>query len=93
MRPGREDAGQRDGAALRRGSGRLPGRGQRGDFEEIPVKKEVKATVSGLYITGVRGLRGPLEKPQGKQKKSLRAKLQSQYDKANKKLQEEKQKK
>ena len=62
-------------------------------FEEIPVKKEVKATVSGLYITGVRGLRGPLEKPQGKQKKSLRAKLQAQYDKANKKLQEEKQKK
>ena len=50
-------------------------------FEEIPVKKEVKATVSGLYITGVRGLRGPLEKPQ------------AQYDKANKKLQEEKQKK
>ena len=46
-------------------------------FEEIPVKKEVKATVSGLYITGVRGLRGPLEKPQGKQKKSLRAKLQA----------------
>ena len=62
-------------------------------FEEIPIKKEVKATVSGLYITGVRGLRGPLEKPQGKQKKGLRAKLQSQYDKANKKLQEEKQKK
>ena len=62
-------------------------------FAEIPVKKEVKATVSGLYITGVRGLRGPLEKPQGKQKKSLRAKLQAQYDKANKKLQEEKQKK
>ena len=25
-------------------------------FEEIPVKKEVKATVSGLYITGVKGL-------------------------------------
>ena len=62
-------------------------------FEEIPVKKEVKATVSGLYITGVRGLRGPLEKPQGKQKKGLRAKLQAQYDKENKKLQEEKQKK
>ena len=62
-------------------------------FDSVPVKKEVKATVSGLYITGVRGLRGPLEKPQGKQKKSLRAKLQSQYDQANKKLQEEKQKK
>ena len=62
-------------------------------LEEIPVKKEVKAIVSGLYITGVSGLRGPLEKPQGKQKKGLRAKLQAQYDKANKKLQEEKRKK
>ena len=30
-------------------------------YDDIPVKKEVKATVSGLYITGVRGLRGPLE--------------------------------
>ena len=29
-------------------------------FEEIPVKKEVKATVSGLYITSVRGMRGPI---------------------------------
>ena len=26
-------------------------------FESIPVKKEVKATITGLYITGVRGLR------------------------------------
>ena len=26
----------------------------------IPVKKEVKATVSGIYITAVKGLRGPL---------------------------------
>ena len=32
-------------------------------FDEIPVKKEIKATVSGLYITEVRGHRGPLEKP------------------------------
>ena len=32
----------------------------------IPVKKEVKATVSGIYITAVRGLRGPLETPQKK---------------------------
>ena len=29
----------------------------------IPVKKEVKATVSGIYITAVKGLRGPLETP------------------------------
>lgn len=32
-------------------------------FPLVPIKKEVKATVSGLYITGVRGLRGPLEAP------------------------------
>ena len=32
----------------------------------IPVKKEVKATVSGIYITAVRGLRGPLETPSKK---------------------------
>lgn len=35
-------------------------------FPLIPVKKEVKATVSGIYITGVKGLRGPLETPQKK---------------------------
>ena len=32
-------------------------------YDLIPVKKEVKATVSGIYITAVRGLRGPLEAP------------------------------
>jgi uncharacterized protein YneF (UPF0154 family) len=32
-------------------------------FPMIPVKKEVKATVSGIYITSVRGIRGPLETP------------------------------
>lgn len=26
----------------------------------IPVKKEVKATISGIYITAVKGVRGPL---------------------------------
>ena len=52
-------------------------------------KKEVKATVSGLYITGVRGLRGPLEKPV-KKKKGFRAKLQEKYNEANAKLKESK---
>ena len=33
-------------------------------YPTIPVKKEVKATVSGIYITGVKGLRGPLETPE-----------------------------
>ena len=27
-------------------------------FDEIPVKKEVKATVSGIYLTSVKGLHG-----------------------------------
>lgn len=58
-------------------------------FDDIPVKKEVKATVSGLYITGVRGLRGPLEKPQTK-KKGFRAKLQAKYNEASAQLEAEK---
>ncbi|MGN0331961.1 MAG: hypothetical protein ACI4S2_02445 [Lachnospiraceae bacterium] len=33
----------------------------------VPVKKEVKATVSGIYITAVKGIRGPLETPKKKQ--------------------------
>ena len=35
-------------------------------FPLIPVKKEVKATVSGIYITGVKGVRGHLETPEKK---------------------------
>ena len=42
-------------------------------FEEIPVKKEVKATVSGLYITAVKGVHGKIEVPA--KKKGLRARL------------------
>lgn len=36
-------------------------------FDSIPVKKEVKAVVSGIYIMEVRGVRGPLEQVQKKQ--------------------------
>lgn len=36
----------------------------------IPVKKEIKAEVSGLYIVGVKGIRGSLETPQKKKKVS-----------------------
>ena len=43
-------------------------------FPNIPVKKEVKAVVSGLYITDVKGLRGPLETPK-KEKKGFFAKF------------------
>lgn len=38
-------------------------------FEIIPVKKEVKAVISGIYIMEVKGLRGSLE--QKKEKKSI----------------------
>ena len=37
-------------------------------FDLIPLKKEVKATISGIYITDVRGVRGPLEQPKQKEK-------------------------
>lgn len=37
-------------------------------FPIIPVKKEVKATVSGIYITNVKGIRGSLETPAPKKK-------------------------
>ena len=37
-------------------------------FPLVPVKKEVKAVVSGIYITSVRGVRGPLETPPKKKK-------------------------
>lgn len=39
-------------------------------FDSVPVKKEVKATVSGIYITGVKGLHGkPIVTEQKKKSK------------------------
>ena len=35
-------------------------------FDLVPVKKEVKAVVSGIYITEVKGIRGPLATPEKK---------------------------
>ena len=37
-------------------------------FDLIPVKKEIKAEVSGLYIVGVKGSRGNLDAPVKKKK-------------------------
>lgn len=37
-------------------------------FDLIPVKKEIKAEVSGLYIVGVKGIHGTLEAPVKKKK-------------------------
>ena len=36
-------------------------------YDMVPVKKEVKAVISGIYITEVRGMRGPLEAPPKKE--------------------------
>ena len=56
-------------------------------FDSVPVKKEVKAVVSGIYITSVKGLRGPLEQP--KKKKGFRAKVQDKANQMQSKLKEE----
>lgn len=48
-------------------------------FDELPTKKEVKATVSGLYLTSVRGLRGKLNTEPVK--KGWRAKLAAKLNK------------
>ena len=45
-------------------------------FDIIPVKKEVRATVSGIYITDVRAVRGTLEAPP-KKKRGIRGRLAS----------------
>ena len=37
-------------------------------FEQIPVKKECKVVVSGIYITAIKSARGGLEQPAPKKK-------------------------
>lgn len=56
-------------------------------FDMIPVKKEVKAVVSGIYIMEVRGVRGPLDTPP--KKKTMMQKLRAKVSGAQKKLQED----
>ena len=51
-------------------------------FELIPVKKEIKAEVSGLYIVGVKGIRGSLEAPRPK-KKGFFARFKKNKDNIN----------
>jgi hypothetical protein len=51
-------------------------------FESVPVKKEVKAVISGLYILSVKGLHGrPEVKPQ-KKKSSFRKAVERAQEKA-----------
>lgn len=51
-------------------------------FDLIPVKKEVKATVSGIYITDVKGLHGKLETPAPKKKGKFKAWVERMQEKA-----------
>ena len=44
-------------------------------FDLVPVKKECKAMLSGIYIMEIRGLRGPLQKDETPKKKGLLARL------------------
>lgn len=53
-------------------------------FDTIPVKKEVKAVVSGIYIMEVKGVRGSLETPQ--KKKGFWARTKEKVFKANKEM-------
>ncbi len=51
-------------------------------FDVIPVKKEVKATVSGIYITDVKGIRGKLNAASGKKKGKFKAWVEKMQEKA-----------
>lgn len=51
-------------------------------FDSVPIKKEVKAVVSGIYITDVKGLHGkPIVTPQ-KKKGFFKRALESAQEKA-----------
>jgi uncharacterized protein YneF (UPF0154 family) len=51
-------------------------------FDSIPVKKEVKATISGIYITSVKGIRGNLEATPAKKKSKFKAWVSKMQEKA-----------
>ena len=51
-------------------------------FDIVPVKKEVKATVSGIYITDVRGIRGKLNTAPAKKKGKFRSWVERMQEKA-----------
>ena len=51
-------------------------------FDVIPLKKEVKATVSGLYITDVRGIRGSLNAVPQKKKGKFKTWVEKMQEKA-----------
>ena len=51
-------------------------------FDQVPVKKEVKATVSGIYITSVKGLHGKTQVVEPKKKGFFKRALEQAQEKA-----------
>lgn len=51
-------------------------------FDSIPVKKEVKASVSGIYITEVKGLHGKAVQAEVKKKSKFKAFVEKMQEKA-----------
>ncbi len=51
-------------------------------FDDIPVKKEVKAVVSGIYITSVRGMHGKTVVQNTKKKSKFKQLLEKAQEKA-----------
>jgi len=51
-------------------------------FESVPVKKEVKAVVSGIYVLDVKGLHGRQEAAPAKKKSRFRQALEAAQEKA-----------
>ncbi|MBD5457128.1 MAG: hypothetical protein HDR27_00980 [Lachnospiraceae bacterium] len=51
-------------------------------FDDVPVKKEVKAVVSGIYITGVKGLHGKTAPKETKKKGFWKRKVEQLQEKA-----------
>ena len=45
-------------------------------FEVIPVKKEVKAVVSGIYITSLKSVRGRFHRGSAEKEKRASCKIQ-----------------
>lgn len=55
---------------------------EEGIFDSVPVKKEVKAVVSGIYITGVKGLHGKQVVVEQKKKSKFKQLIERAQEKA-----------
>ena len=51
-------------------------------FDSVPVKKEVKAVISGIYITDVKGLHGKMPQAEQKKKGFFKRALEKAQEKA-----------